>query len=261
MRTGSAADLSVPNISRAEITEILGGIRPRNMHNYRLALVHRSLGPRIQHHITNKLPLCDYYVEGGKPASNERLEFLGDAILDQIVCEHLFTKFPGRDEGFLTRQKIKVVKGTRCVKFARLIGLERYIQVDNKHALNDNTLEDAFEAFLAAIKLDLGHKFVNEFMIRLIDKHVDFQTLTVDDNFKDILIRYAQAKRIPPPEYLVRHCGAQFTAQVTLRVGSVSMPMGVGSGATRKAAEHEAARKSVSMIEYSDISEIAERDF
>lgn len=202
-------DLSKPHISRDEIQTILGGMKPRHLENYRRALVHKSLNKYIKYTLDQGLPVCSYLVEGKDPASNERLEFLGDAVFNLIVGGYLFEKYPDKDEGFLTRLRTKIVRDTHCVKFSKLIGIGPFVLAgsivkrDQFGNVNDKLLEDAFEAFLGAIYLDLGFTFSKAFVIKLIEKHVDLNLLHQDDNYKDILMRYTQTKGIELPEYKV----------------------------------------------------------
>jgi ribonuclease III len=271
MEFADILDLTKPHISREEIQIILGGIKPRSLENYRRALVHKSISKHIRNTLEQGLPVCDYLVEGKQPASNERLEFLGDAILDFIVSEYLYLKFPSHDEGFLTRLKIKIVKGTHCVKFSKFIGLGKHILVSNivkkneEGECNDKLMEDAFEAFLAAIKLDLGFKFANDFVIKLIEKYVNFEDLLYDDNYKDILMRYTQSKKIDLPIYkLISHEGPPhkriFTMSVSLKIGDDEKEMGIGVGSSKKDAEQLAAKNTLEMIDPEDLGNLPGRD-
>ena len=248
-------DLTKFYISREEIQYILGGSRPKNLENYRRAFVHKSLSKHIKYVLEQGLPVQNYLIEENQPASNERLEFLGDSILDYVVTKYLYTKFPGHDEGFLTRLKIKIVKGTHCVKFSKIIGLGKFILAGNvvkkdiNGNYNDKLLEDVFEAFIAAIEMDLGFKFANEFIVKLIEKYVNFDTLLYDDNYKDILMRYAQSKRIELPFYkLIDETGPPhkklFTIQIYIKIDDKDTPMGSGNGPTKKDAEQSAAKNT-----------------
>jgi ribonuclease-3 len=264
-------DLSKPHISREEIQDILGGMKPKNLEVYRKALVHKSLNKHVKYSLEQGIPICSYLVDQKQPASNERLEFLGDSILDFIVSEYLFTKFPSQDEGFLTRLKIKIVKGAHCVKFSKIIGLGKYIltgnivKKDELGSYNDKLLEDAFEAFLAAIKIDLGFKFVNEFVIKLIERNINFDELLYDDNYKDILMRYTQSKKISLPIYRVLGQNGPphkriFTVQVFLLIDSEEKGMGLGNGMSKRDAEQIAAQMTLHMIDPEDLGDIPGRD-
>jgi ribonuclease III len=264
-------DLTKPHISRDEIQTILGGMRPKHLENYRRALVHKSLNKYIKYTLDQGLPVCSYLVDGKEPASNERLEFLGDAVFNTIVGEYLFEKYPDKDEGFLTRLRTKIVRDTHCVKFSKLIGIGPFVLAgsivkrDQLGNVNDKLLEDAFEAFLGAIFLDLGFTFVRAFVNKLIDKHVDLNLLHQDDNYKDILMRFTQTKGIELPEYKVLSQEGPphkriFTIQVIMIIDGKQHPMGIGKGTNKKDAEQLAAMNTLSSIDEEDLKDLAGRD-
>jgi len=271
----SHIDLTTPHISRESIQQILGGMKPRSLENYRRALVHKSLHKHIKYNLEQGKSVCSYFVNIVNstiiPASNERLEFLGDSVLNTIVSGFLFSKFPDKDEGFLTRLKTKIVRDTHCVKFSNIVGIGPYIltgsivKKDPNGSYNDKLLEDAFEAFLGAIYLDLGFKFSNDFIIKLIEKHVDLNALLHDDNYKDILMRVSQIKGIPLPEYrVIDQQGPPhqriFTIQVFLNIDGTENPCGIGTGTSKKEAEQNAASSTLSMMDEKDIEKLANRD-
>lgn len=264
-------DLTKPHISRDEITTILGGIRPKMLENYRRALVHKSMAGHIKYVLDQGLPVCSYLVENRVPASNERLEFLGDSVFNLIVGDYLFTKYPGKDEGFLTRLRTKIVRNTHCVKFSKLIGIGPFVLVSQnvkrnaEGNVNDKLLEDAFEAFIGAIYLDLGFHFAKGFVNNLIDKHVDLVSLHQDTNYKDALMRMTQLKGIDLPNYkLVSQEGPPnrrvFTICIELKIGNIVSKMGVGTGKNKKDAEQEAAMKTLNMFENSEFDFLMRRD-
>jgi ribonuclease-3 len=116
--------------------------------------------------------------------------------LDVIVANYLFHKYPFKNEGFLTRIKTKIVNGAQLAKLARQIDLGKYIlmstHVENIKGRNSQKiLEDAFEAFIAAIFKDLGFDVVNAFVVNIIEK-LDFTEILLQDNYKDVLLRYTQ---------------------------------------------------------------------
>ncbi len=264
-------DLTKPHISRDEITSILGGIRPKRLEDYRRALVHKSLNKYIKYTLDQGLPVCNYLVEGKEPSSNERLEFLGDAVFNLIVGGYLFEKYPDKDEGFLTRLRTKIVRDTHCVKFSKLIGIGPFVLAgsivkrDQLGNVNDKLLEDAFEAFLGAIYLDLGFLFAKAFITKLIEKHVDLNLLHQDDNYKDILMRYTQTKGIELPEYKVLAQEGPphkriFTIQVIMIIDGKNHAVGIGVGSNKKDAEQQAAMNTLSQIDEKDLENLAGRD-
>lgn len=264
-------DLSKPHISRQEIEKILDGIRPKNLENYRRALVHRSVQKYIKQALIDDKPICSYLLEEKKPASNERLEFLGDSVLNLIVGEYIFDKYPGKDEGFMTRLRTKIVRDTHCVKFAKLIGLGPYIlagpivKKESNGTYNDKLLEDAFEAFLGALTKDLGFEFTKAFVNKLINNSVNFNDLLNDDNYKDLIMRYLQSKGVSLPIYNeVKQFGLPhkktFIIQLIIHIDGREIKMGQGRGNTKKDAEQAAAYETLKQIEQSDLTDIFQRD-
>jgi len=192
-------DFSKPHVTREDIQTMIK-MKVKNISYYQRALVHKSIHKAVKKYQGNNLQ--EYLVQ-----HNERMEFLGDSVLSLIVANYLFHKYPDRDEGFLTRIKTKLVNGTQLAKLAKSIHLGKYIlmsnHVDNiKGRESQKILEDAFEALLAAIFNDLGFDAVNSFVLSIIDS-LDFNEILVEDNYKDILLRYAQHDKIKPstPEY------------------------------------------------------------
>ncbi len=262
-------DLSKPHVSRDEIQTILGGMKPLNLENYRRALVHRSMQKYVNQGIKEGKGVQDYLKE-----SNERLEFLGDAVFALVVADYIFDKYPNKDEGFLTRLRTKIVRDTNCVKFAKHIGLENYVLVANnnknningiKGSTNDKIIEDAFEAFIGALYLDLGFIFCRGFIVKLIEAHVNFDNILEDDNYKDVLMRFTQSKQISLPIYrVIKEDGPPhkrtFTVCVYFIIDSNEVEMGKGTGASKKIAEQEAAMNTLSKIDANDLASLICRD-
>jgi len=185
-------DFTKPHVKRLDIENILN-MKIKNISHYQRALVHKSIYKTIRRYIqlNGTSNVQEYLLQ-----HNERLEFLGDSVLGFIVANYLFHKYPDSDEGFLTKLKTKIVNSFQLAEFAKAVNLGKYIllssHVENIKGRNSQKiLEDAFEAFLAAIFKDLGFDAVNSFMINLIES-LDFEYLLIEDNFKDILLRYTQ---------------------------------------------------------------------
>lgn len=268
-------DLSKPHVSRDEIQTILGGMKPLNLENYRRALVHRSMQKYVNQAIKEGKGVQDYLKE-----SNERLEFLGDAVFALVVADYIFDKYPTKDEGFLTRLRTKIVRDTNCVKFAKHIGLENHVLVakhgstngpngakngSTKGSSNDKIIEDAFEAFIGALYLDLGFIFCRGFIIKLIEAHVNFDNILEDDNYKDVLMRFTQSKQISLPIYeVIKEDGPPhkriFTICVYFVIDSKKVEMGKGTGVSKKIAEQEAAMNTLSKIDTNDLASLICRD-
>ncbi|NND72071.1 MAG: ribonuclease III [Rhodothermales bacterium] len=184
--------------------------------------------------------------------SNERLEYLGDAVLGFIVAEYLFHQFPGENEGFLTRLRSKLVKGEALARYAGEIELGKLIlmsanmkQMDGEG--NSSILANAYEAIIGAIYLDLGvdaaRVFIDKTMLQRIDLvHLSKRT----DNYKSILLEAAQARSWKQPEYVVTHeSGPSHDRTFTVDVIVNGDRMGSGTAANKKKAQQLAAREAI----------------
>ena len=142
-----------------------------------------------------------------KNLNNERLEFLGDSILNSVIAEYLFIKFPNYQEGVLTRARALLVKGSALTKKANQIGLDKVIKLSKGMInLSDDrkfsTLEGAFEAVIGAIFIDGGWENSKNVIYKIYED--DFKNLSLDDDFKDpksILQEAMQAAGLNPPQY------------------------------------------------------------
>jgi ribonuclease III len=259
--------LDTPHITRQEIQKILG-MRPRNLDHYRRALVHKSIQRNVRRarngspdKTKSKEKILDYLL-----MSNERLEYLGDSVLGLIVANYLFDKFPNKDEGFMTRTKTKLVCGTNCAKFAQELGLGEHILM-SKHVIKINgqknikLLEDAFEAFIGAVYKDLGFKFAQVFVCRLIDKHIDFNDLLRDNNYKDMLLRYSQSKYSSVPTYeIIGEEGPPHKKLFTVIVTLNNKRYEKGVAKSKKAAEQLSAKATLDKFNNNELDGIINRD-
>lgn len=187
--------------------------------------------------------------------SNERLEFIGDAVINLVTARWLFDAFPQHQEGFLTRLRTKLVSGKTLARLAQHLRLDRFVQM-NQRAMssgwhqNPRILEDCFEALMGAIYLSEGLVTARSFLIQMYSACIDLNDLIyTQDNWKDQLMRYCQQMRCELPEYeveTVRHQeGAKPTFVVTVTVFGRT---GRGSGHTKKAAQQEAARATLRLL-------------
>lgn len=159
------------------------GFVPNNLNVYRMAFRHRSVAISLKN---------------GTKSSNERLEFLGDAILGAVVAEMLFKRYPYKNEGFLTEMRSKIVSRVHLNQLARKLGFNELIEYDAKmvnHGHKQSSLlGDAFEAFIGAVYVDKGYNFTKDLILnRIIQPHVDVHTLELTEtNFKSKLIEWCQ---------------------------------------------------------------------
>ncbi|MEL6444542.1 MAG: ribonuclease III [Bacteroidota bacterium] len=181
--------------------------------------------------------------------SNERLEFLGDAVLGMIVAERLYDEFPDRDEGFLTRMRAKLVNGQALAAYAEAIDLGPLILMSDNMASTDGRhnatiLADAFEAILGALYRDQGIEAARTFVLDLLDERVDLDDLAATrSNYKSLLLEYAQARAWPQPSYLVVHEeGPSHDRRFTVEVHVGENAYGRGTARSKKKAEQKAAR-------------------
>lgn len=158
------------------------GFRPKNLHLYKLAFRHKSANKDVN----------------GIKINNERLEYLGDAVLSSIVADYLFKKFPYKGEGFLTEMRSKIVCRSNLEKLSRKLALDKLIESSpDIMSAAKSMMGDAFEAFIGALYLDKGYKFTKKVIIkRIINIHIDIDDLEhTETNFKSRLIEWAQKEK------------------------------------------------------------------
>ena len=134
----------------------------------------------------------------GLKSSNERLEYLGDAVLGAVVAEMLFKKFPFQEEGFLTEMRSKLVNRDHLSRLAKKIGIEFFInQMGESQQLHRSTFGDAFEALIGAVYMDYGYARAQEFILeRIIRNHVDLEEMQkMELSFKSRLINWSQREK------------------------------------------------------------------
>lgn len=241
----NSIDLSVPHVSR-ETIEKIAGRKVNNLSYYRQSLVHKSVQGLVKR--------TSYEVQPYMKKSNERLEFLGDSWFGAVVTLYLFNKYPNKDEGFLTKIRTRIVKGTAMATFAEKIGIKdnilmsKYVE-NNGGKNNKRFLEDAFEAFVGAIVLDLGTEAVHDFVLKIIQNYVNETEILKDDNYKDLLLRFSQFKRIEAPIYeCIKKEGPPHKCEFTIQVKMYENVYGTGKGKTKKKAEQIAARQAIEKL-------------
>ena len=249
-RASSPTDFSTEHVSRTVVEHIVG-MRVKNMELYQRALVHKSIQKSIK-----KTP--QYLVKPYLLKSNETLEFLGDAVLGLVIAEYLFKNFPKENEGFLTRIRTKLVKGKTLANFSQQLKLGPHILM-SRHVVNidgrknKRILEDAFEAFVGAIYLDLGIDFARAFILRLVEKYINEVNVFEDDNYKDLLLRYSQHKGIELPMYnTVLQEGPPHQRTFTMEVVLFEKPQGRGKAKSKKEAEQLAAQQAIQKLKIVD---------
>jgi len=183
--------------------------------------------------------------------SNERMEFLGDAILGMIISEHLFASFPEYDEGDLTKIKSVVVSAPTLAQVVQRKGLNNYVSVGKgilkKRAIPRSILANLFEAFIAAIYLDGGIQYAKKFVLdNLADEITHVLQNQHQRNWKSILQQYSQKHFAATPTYEVIHeDGPDHSKnfEVTAKVSGRAFKTARGN--SKKEAEQSAAREAL----------------
>ena len=224
------------SIDRSDLERMLG-FQINNVGIYERAMRHRSI---LRSDPTSTLP------------SNERLEFLGDAVLGFITAEHLYETFPEKDEGFLTRLRAKLVNGKALARRAETLGLGQLILMSKnmeqeKGRANATILADAYEALIGAIYLDLGLASTRIFIHNSMLAEINLEELAATyDNFKSLLLEYAQANGWAQPRYrVVAEQGPSHAKVFTVEAILKNEPHGMGTASNKKLAEQRAAHKAL----------------
>jgi ribonuclease-3 len=209
------------------------GFYPGNIFLYKLAFRHKSLAKELNN---------------GAKVSNERLEFLGDAILSAVVADHLFKMFPIKGEGFLTEMRSRIVSRISLNKVSQKLGLDKLIQASAEgNNVYKSMSGDAFEAVIGAIYLDKGYQFTRRVIIeKVIQQHFDLDELENNDtNYKSRLIEWAQREKRAVEFLLLSEVGHGYTKQYVVEVLIDKQPYGKGRDYSIKGAEQNAAMKTL----------------
>lgn len=211
------------------------GFVPGNIKLYRMAFRHRSVA---------------IILKNGTKNSNERLEFLGDAILGAVIADELFKRYPYKTEGFLTEMRSKIVSRVNLNQLAKKLGLDELIEYDNRivnfPTKQSSLLGDAFEALIGAIYLDKGYEFTHNFLLmRIIKPHIDILTLeTTETNFKSKLIEWCQRQGKEILFEIVPNGEGESLKLFTVKALVDGENRGVGRDYNKKNAEKLAAEKA-----------------
>ncbi|MBI4548588.1 MAG: ribonuclease III [Ignavibacteriae bacterium] len=187
--------------------------------------------------------------------SNERLEFLGDAVLNLAVAEYLFKLHTDAPEGGLTKMRARLVNRKVLSIYARELQLGKFILMSpSASAVTRRGLEtilaDAYEAIIGAIYLDSGYHDAKEFTLRTIHRALDKGIVkTEDENFKSLLLEHAQASGFGAPRYVtINEEGPDHDRTFTVEVFIGNESYGVGRGKNKKDAEQAAAEKALQQM-------------
>jgi ribonuclease-3 len=218
--------------------QLILGSKPLNLSLYRLALTPAGLGEE-----TDK----------GFRKSNERLEFLGDAILGAVIAEYLFKKYPYRDEGFLTETRSKLVNRETLNEVGIKIGLKKTLQqvVDNRQFVGNKSLYgDILEAFLGAVYLDRGYAFSKKLILQRILIHLDLEGMvTTVSNHKSKVIEWSQREGNQVEFQVVQVNSNKRYKEFVVAIVVNGESLAQGKGETKKKAEQEASKNACEQLQ------------
>ncbi len=211
----------------------LFGFEPVNINLYKLALLHKSKN---------------------KNESNERLEYLGDAVLNLIVAEYLFKKYPYKDEGFLTKIRSKIVSRESLNNLGRKVGLKEIINFKSVKEFSKNYKSiygDALEAIIGAVYLDVGFEYCQEYLVKnIIIPYYNFDELVnKTHNFKSKILEWSQKEKklikFSTKKITLKNNSSQFESILFIENKEISK----GFGNNKKNSEKDASRLACEKLE------------
>ena len=215
------------------------GFAPHHLHYYKIAMLHRSqsVHDATEHRVVN----------------NERLEFLGDAVLDSVVGDIVFRRFPEEREGFLTQTRSKLVKRATLNQVANDIGLMKLIRSNANNSLHNSYLGgNAFEALVGAIYLDRGYEYCMRFFEkRILAYFIDINKISSEEvNFKSELIEWGQKNKIRISFKLVNQTkdnqhSPLFQSKVVIEE---AISGGIGKGYSKRESQQKAAQRTLQRL-------------
>ena len=231
-------NLFKPSKSKEEL-ELIGfilkkfGYRPKELKYFFKAITHKS------------------YRNQEIEFSNERLEFLGDAVLDSVVADYLFVKFEDEDEGYLTRIKSKIVNRKTLSDIGEAMNIREILRYNQARSINLNTLEgNAFEAILGAIYLDGGYDSVKKSVQNYVFRnYVNINRLLEEEiDFKSKLFIWCQKKKLQLSFDVLKevNTGSGWVYEVEIEINGKKY--GRGKGGAKKLAEQVAAKETLELL-------------
>ena len=217
---------------RSRLKKLLG-FRPGNLRLYEIAFIHRS---------------ATFILPNGKKVNNERLEYLGDSVLDAVLSDYLFNKFPDANEGFLTKTRSRIVNRDALNNLALSMGLNKILisNINSEHPTK-NLYGDALEALIGAVFLDKGFKKTKKlFLKNVLDKYLDLDLIVkTDTDYKSLVFEWGQKHK----STLIFTYNEEYDFNLKKSIFSTILiidneELGLGQGNSKKEAEQEAAKKA-----------------
>ena len=209
------------------------GFYPKNIELYKQAFRHRSV--------------C----KDKSQANNERLEFLGDAILSAVIGHYLFMRFPFKDEGFLTKMRSKLVSRTQLNHVAKKLGINTFVETNGDSGMRNSSVNgDAFEALIGAIYMDKGYKVADHFILnRVLSPHLDIDLIEqTETDFKSKFIEWAQKEKVPFEFRVKEEVGTGPDKQYVIELVWNNEIKGTGQHFSKKRAEQIAAEAAIELL-------------
>jgi ribonuclease III len=209
---------------------------PHNINLFEIAFIHKSASVN----------------SNGSVINNERLEYLGDAILDAVIAEYLFAKYPDKSEGFLTKLKSRIVNREQLNDLALKLGLDQFLVTQTSTLSNVKYITgNAFEAMLGAIFIDAGYYKTRQFILeRVLKKHINLQNLELSDSdYKSLMIEWSQKNKHDIIFDTAEDEGhSDSTPKFISKVMLAEDLLGTGYGRSKKEAEQNASKKALEFI-------------
>jgi len=214
--------------------EILG-FTPYRLSLFKTAFYHKSMNNTAEHNQQN----------------NERLEYLGDAVLSTIVAEYLFSKYPNKDEGFLTKMRSRIVKRKTLNSIADNMGLDVILSEYSQGKMSSSMLGNAFEAMIGAIYLEMGYDKAKKYVVdKILRRYLDIHELEEqDDNYKSRLLEWGQKHGREVEFKLLNRF--KFDKRDRFLVGVIidGLQKATAEDFNKKSAEQTASKEVVSLLE------------
>lgn len=208
------------------------GVTPKNLNLYYQAFRHSSVSDQTG-------------------SNNERLEFLGDAVLGAVAAEYLFTKFPFKDEGFLTEIRSRIVNRSSLNQLSIKLGIPDFLEIANDPMLRKGSIYgNSLEAIIGALYLDLGFEKTRQALIsRVFRFHLDLDKIeSTDSNFKSRLLEWAQREKKQIDYKITEHIQEDHSILYTCVCLIDDIAMGNGKGTSKKRSEQMAAQATIDIL-------------
>jgi ribonuclease-3 len=223
-----------PDKELARRLKQLIGFTPVHLQLFKLAFFHKSTFSTRDYAISN----------------NERLEFLGDAVLSTIVGEYLFKKYPNSDEGFLTKMRSKIVKRNSLDEIADKMGLDLFLANYNQTRLSKSMLGNALEALVGAVYIEVGYERTKHYVVRrILRKYLDIHELErFDDNYKSQLLEWCQKNGHSIEYKVVAKYKSEKRDKFKVAVFVDGRKMGTADDFNKKSAEQLASERAMTTL-------------